>query len=286
MNEYIQIILNLLERGFIFGLVVASVHISSILIGFDNLSIEGSFGLGSALTAFLLTAGVPASATTVLATLAGGISGIATGLLNKKLKLNPLVSGIVVTTGLFSLSLITAGSTMTLGGRKTLFHFFESICAPYHMLIMLALLTAAIFIFIRWFLKTEAGFLLQAVGCTPQMLINIGKNPDYYYILGLALSNMLAALSGSLFVQYTGYFSIWTGIGILIIGLTGMILAQTINNSFGIALIIGSLLYQLIITITFELNINQDFNKLITALLIVGLLIFKQEMGKKKGTSW
>lgn len=285
MNEYLQVLLNLLERGIIFGLVVASVHISSMLIGFDNLSIEGAFGLGSALTAFLISFGVPPLAATVLATCAGGLSGIATGLLNRKLKLNPLVSGIVVTTGLFSLSLITAGSTMALGGRRTILHIFESICAPYHMLVMLALLTTGIFLFIRWFLKTEVGFLLQAVGCTPQMLINIGKDADSYYIMGLTLSNMLAALSGSLFVQYTGYFSIWTGIGILIIGLTGMILAQTINSRFGIALIIGSVLYQLIITTTFELNISQDLNKLITALLIVGLIVFKQEMGNKKGTS-
>lgn len=100
-------------------------------------------------------------------------------------------------------------------------------------------------------------------------------------MLGLAISNTLAALSGALFVQYAGYFSIWASVGVLIIGLAGMILAQALSNNFGIALLVGSIAYQAIIALTFELQLDQDWNKLITASLIVILIMLKQWLPKK-----
>lgn len=282
MNEYLQLCLNIFERSIIFGFSVASVYLSSALIGFDNLAIEGSFGLGGALTAVCINAGLPPFFATLLAIIFGALSGIATGVLNRILKLNPLVSGIVITTALFSISLVVAGSTIALRTQTTILSFLQNQLGQFHTAVILSIICFLLFKLTQWFLNTEIGFLLKAVGCTPQMLINLGKNPDVYYILGITLSNVFAALAGSLFVQYTGYFSIWASIGILIIGLTGMILAQTISNAFGFVLVIGSLLYQIIISLTFEFNINPDLNKLITALLIIGLIISKQTFAQKE----
>ncbi len=281
MTELVHIVQGIIERGLIFGIVVAAVYLASRLIHFDNLAVEGAFGLGGALTALLIGLNVNPWIALGGAALAGGLSGVATGLLNTKLKLNNLISGIVVTTGLFSITLKTAGSNMTLGDKATIFNSMPWFFAPYQSLVMLSFLCIALFAFIDWFLKTEVGFLLRAVGDTPQMVTNVGKSADLYVVMGLTLSNMFAAISGALFVQYTGYFSIWAGVGVLIIGLAGMILAQTFSPYFGISLLFGSIAYQSIIALTFELQLNQDWNKLITAVLIVLLIVIKQWLDKK-----
>ena len=278
----LQIAQGIIERGLIFGIIVAAVYLSSRLIKFDNLAVEGAFGLGGALTALLISWNINAWFALASAALIGGVSGIATGLLNTKLKLNNLMSGIVVTTGLFSITLKIAGSNMALGGKPTIFTVLPSILAPYQPLLLLTVLCGTLFACINWFLKTEVGFLLRAVGDTPQMLTNVGKSTDAYIILGLTISNALAAGSGALFVQYVGYFSIWASVGVLIIGLAGMILAQALSTQFGVALLLGSIAYQAIIALTFELQLDQEWNKLITALLIVLLIVSSNGQIKNK----
>lgn len=281
MIELMYLVQGIVERGLIFGLIVAAVYLTSRLISIDNLSIEGAFGLGSALTALLLSWQVNPWLALICAAAIGCVSGIVMGLLITKLKLNPLISGIVVTTGSFSLMLKIAGSNMALMGKQTIFTYVPAWITPYHMLLILALLCAILFTMISWLLTTEVGFLLRAVGDTPQMLTNIGKSVDWYLILGLALSNSLAALGGALFVHYAGYYSIWTGVGVLIIGLAGMMLAQALSTQFGFVLIVGAIAYQALITLTFELQLDPDWNKLITALLIVILIIIKQQLSRK-----
>lgn len=281
MVEIITITQEIVERGLLFGIVVAAVYLSSKLINFDNLAVEGAFGLGGAVTAALLIRGYNPFLVLIIALIVGALSGIATGILNTHVKLNNLISGIVVTTGLFSIILKIAGSNLTLSRATTIFNSI-SCCSAYMPLIMLISITLLLFLIIHWFLQTEVGFLVQAVGDAPQMLTNVGKSADLYIIMGLMLSNACAALSGALFVQYTGYFSIWSSVGILIIGLAGMIIAQSLSKQFGIALLIGSIIYQALIALTFELQLDQDWNKLVTALLIVMLIVIKQWLNKKR----
>lgn len=279
--EVLQMLLGIIERGFIFSCMAASVYTAARLINFENLAVEGAFGLGGACTAYLICSGYNPWISLVVAVLAGALSGIVTGLLHTKLDLNKLISGIVVTTGLFSVSLKIAGSNMTLSNKATIFSFMPSFLAPCQALCLFVIMIGGTFIAIQWFLKTEVGYLLQAAGDAPEMLANIGKNVDFYIIMGLTLSNMLAALSGSLFVQYSGYFSILSMVGVLIIGLAGMIFAQTISSEFGTALIVGSVAYQAILALTFELQFDQDWNKLITAIFIILLIIINQSLHKK-----
>lgn len=282
MLELLQIILGIVERGLIFGMVVAGVYVASRLINFDNLAVEGAFGLGGACTAFLLNWGIDPWMSIIGALALGALSGVVTGLLNTQLHLNNLISGIVVTTGSFSIMLKIAGANMALRGTPTIFTTLPAFLAPYQPLIVLLVLSSIVLYTINWFLQTEVGYLLHAVGDTPQMLINVGKSVSWYTILGLILSNTLAALSGALFVQYVGYFSIWSSVGMLIIGLAGMILAQALSSSFGYMLLVGAIAYQAIIALTFELQLDQDWNKLITALLIVVLITCKQWAYKKQ----
>lgn len=283
MLELVHVSQGILERGLIFGIVTAAVFLASRLIDFDNLAIEGAFGIGGACNAVLIGWQLNPWLGLGGALVVGAISGLLTGLLYTRLKLNSLISGIIITTGLFSITLKIAGSNLALSNKDTIFTMMPAWIAPYQQLILLAIITALLFGLISWFLTTEIGLLLQAVGDTPQMLTNIGKSADGYKILGLVLSNSLAALCGAIFVQYTGYFSIWSSVGILIIGLASMIMAESFSRQFGFALIIGAIAYQAIISLTFELQLDQNWNKLITAILIVLLIIIKQSGNKQLG---
>lgn len=282
MIELLQSLQGIIELGCIFGVVVCSVYLSSVLIKFDNLAVEGAFGIGGALSALLILSGWNPWLGLICSMFAGAVSGLLTGLLKTKAGLNNLISGIVVTTGLFSVSLKVAGSNMGLAGKRTIFSMMPTSLAPFQGLFLLMCISGAIVLFVSWLLKTEVGFLLRAVGDAPQMLTNVGKSADGYIILGLMISNALASFAGGLFVNYLGYFSIWSTVGILIVGLAGMMLAQAFSSGFGACLLLGAVAYQAIIALTFELQLDQDWNKLITACLIVILIVSKNMLRENK----
>lgn len=273
LSEWL-IIQGIIERGLIFSISVMAIYITSRIIHFDDLSVEGSFGLGGALMALLLTRNIPWIIAFPLVIAAGAIAGLATALLHTKLKLNNLISGIVVTTALFSINLKIAGSNMVLGNKATLFDLIAG--AASMKIIILFPVICGLLLLIKWFLNTECGFLLKAVGDNPQMLTNLGKNADTYTIAALMLANGLTAFAGALFVQYVGYFSIWSSVGILIIALAGLILSETLGQGFGFNLLVGAILYQAIIAATFEFNVDPEWNKLITALLIILMIALKK----------
>ena len=273
MSEWL-IIQGIIERGLIFSITVMAIYLTSRIIRFDDLSVEGSFGLGGALMALLLTNNVMWPIAFIIVILAGALAGLATGLLHTKLKLNNLISGIVVTTGLFSINLKIAGSNMIVGSKANIFNILPGINNT--KIIILLPLICGLLIIVRWFLKTECGYLLNAVGDNPQMLTNLGKNADTYTVAALMLANGLTAFAGALFVQYVGYFSIWSGVGILIIALAGLILSEAFGREFSFNLLVGAILYQAIIAATFEFNVDPEWNKLITALLIILMITLKR----------
>jgi putative ABC transport system permease protein len=127
-----------------------------------------------------------------------------------------------------------------------------------------------------WALNTEAGFILRTVGANPIVLTTLGKSRNAIKVMGLVLANALNALTGSLFVQYVGYFSIWSNVGILIMALASLMLGEALTKKQGLNALLGSIIYQAIIALTFELNLDQDWNKLVTALLIIALLALQR----------
>lgn len=282
MIELLQSLQSVIELGLIFGIIVCSVYLSSVLIKFDNLAVEGAFGVGGALSALLISTGWNPWFGLSISMIIGAMTGFLTGLLKTKLGLNNLMSGIVITTGLFSVTLKIAGSNMGLAGKQTIFNMMPASIAPFQGLFLLVCISGTIIMFMSWLLKTEVGFLLRAVGDAPQMLTNVGKSADAYVVFGLMISNALAGLAGGLFVNYLGYFSIWSTVGILIVGLAGMMIAQAFSPHFGICLFLGALIYQAIIALTFELQLDQDWNKLITACLIVILIVGKNMLHENK----
>lgn len=276
MIAELALALGIIERGLIFSLVTASIYFSSRIISFDDLTVEGSFGLGGALTALCLLYQVPLVLVFPIVLLAGGLAGLATGLLHTRLKCNNLLSGIIVTTALFSINLSIAGAQLMLTRVTTIFSLVPAFLDPYQALVILLPLSIALVLGMRWFLTTQVGFLMRAVGDNPQIITTLGKNKDYFILLALVMANALTALAGSLFVQYLGYFSIWVSVGTLIVALASLILGQSVSSWVPLQIIAGPIIYQTILSLTLELNIDQSLNKLITAVLITLLIALKR----------
>lgn len=272
--EIINITLHIILQGLIYSFVVMGVYFSSRVIRFDDLTTEGSFGFGGAITAILIVSEISPWLTLLLAILGGALSGCVTGILHTKMKMNNLMSGLVVTTALFSVCLKLAKSNLPLPRDSSIFSIIPD-AEVFSSIVILMTLLGITYIGLKILLSSEIGLLLRAVGNNPQMVISLGKSVDGYTISGLAIANSLTALAGSLFVQWNGFFSITGNIGTLIIGLAGLILAEMIKPSFSFALILGAMLYQAIFAITIEFEWEPMWNNLIKAVLIVVLIQLK-----------
>ncbi|MBX9830984.1 hypothetical protein K2X40_03425 [Candidatus Babeliales bacterium] len=278
MNE-LTLLLTSVECGLIFSLPVLGMFLSSRVLKVDDMTLEGSFGLGGALTALLLSNGVSPLVAMPLAMLAAGIAGLMTALLHTQLRLQVLMSGIIVTTALFSVNLLLAGANISLAAHQTIFKLCAFITD--YKLLLLTLFALCCVLIIRWLLTTQVGFLLQATGHNPRVVQAFAKSPAVFLTVGLVLANMLTGLAGSLLVQYVGFFSIWSSVGTIIVTLAGLMLADMLSTRVNAALIAGAIMYQLVIALTFELQLNPNWNKLITALFIVALLTGKKMMTEK-----
>jgi putative ABC transport system permease protein len=274
MSGMIAIALGAIERGLIYACIVCGIYVTSRVIRFDDLSVEGSVGLGGAVTAACLIYGINCWVSLLIALVAGALTGLVTGLLHTRLALNNLISGIIVSTALFSICLKIGSATAMLPAGSSLFSFVAS------ALLILMPLAGIVIGLVMLLLKTEIGFLLRAAGANPSMLRSLGKNIGHYKIRGLMFANALNALGGALLVHYTGYFSIWSNVGILVIGMTSLIIAELISKKCSINFIIGAITYQAVIATTFELNIDQDWNKFITAVLLIVLLAIHKNIRK------
>lgn len=269
-HEIVHILMHVFLQGLIYSFVVMGVYLSSRVIKFDDLTTEGGFGLGGAITALLILCGLSSWLTLPVAMLGGALAGAVTGLLHTKMKMNNLISGLVVTTALFSICLKLANSNLSLPESKSIFP-----TTPLLSIGLLLVLVTMAYFGLRRLLRSELGLLFTAVGSNPQIVTSLGKSVDNYKIAGLAIANSLTALAGALFVQWSGFFSITGNVGTLVTAVAGLILAEMIRPKFGMSLVLGAILYQALFAITIELELQPIWNNLIKAVLIVVLIQFK-----------
>lgn len=275
-----EIAQNILEQALIYSFVISGVYLTSRVIKFDDLSVEGSFGLGAALITLGTSYGWSPWLLLPLVISAGMSVGLMTGFLHTRLGINNLMSGIIVTTALYSINL-KIGGALLMCTMPTIFQQATALAIPAAKLSLLVLLAALFIAALVWFLNTEHGYLLQAVGCNEQMLTNLGKNITQYKLLGLALANGLTAFGGALFAQYLGYFSMGTSVGTLIIALAGLFLGEVLVYQWYLAVVVGSIAYQSIFATTIELGIAPVWNKLIIALIIVAVIVTQKQLNNQ-----
>ncbi|MDW8800587.1 ABC transporter permease [Clostridium sp. A1-XYC3] len=269
MNGFI---INVLEQGFIFGIMAIGVYITYKILDFPDLSVDGTFALGAAVTASALVKGINPLFTLVLAFTAGLVAGGVTGILHVKLKITNLLSGILVMIGLYSINLrIMEKANIPLFSEKTIFSFSLS---PITISVVILILTK---LALDIFLKTKLGFVLKATGDNPQMVTSLGVDIGRIKIIGLMISNAIVALSGSIMAQYQRFSDAGMGTGIIVMGLASVILGECIFQRTSIiagttAAIVGSIIYKGSVGVALNLGFPPTDLKLITCIIVIAAL--------------
>ena len=299
------LIIGALELGGIYAVMSMGIYITYKILDFPDLTVDGSFPLGGAVTAVMLAHGFNPAVTMLVAVLCGALAGLCTGFIHVKCKIRDLLSGIIVMTALYSVNFIIVGkanmpvmnSTSTVFSNPLILSLFgnkENQDAPlyfirdYRIIIILLIFIIALKVIIDLFLKTKCGYLLRATGDNPSVVGTLAKNSGNMKILGLTIANALVALSGSLFCQYNKAFNLTDGTGKMVIGLAAVIIGI---NIFGrikhlkptTAVAIGSVIYTACVAIALK-QFDSNVKNLVTAILFLVVLVLGQHKfgGKNK----
>lgn len=284
--------ITILEQGLIYGILALGVYITYKILDFPDLTVDGSFPLGAAVTAALITRGVNPYLTLPAAFLIGVLAGVCTGLIHVKGKVRDLLSGIIMMTALWSINLYIAGtSNVPLFSQETIFKndFIESVIpdgmSGYTTLLLILILTVICKVVLDLYLKTKSGFLLRAVGDNPVLVTSLAKDQGNVKILGLAIANGLVSLAGCVFAQEERVFEISSGTGAIVIGLASVIIGTSLFRKVTVlkattAVLIGSIIYKACVAVALR-SFEPQAMKLITAVLFLIILLISMEKKKK-----
>lgn len=264
-----------LELGIIYAILALGVFLSFRSLNMPDLTVDSGFTLGAAVSVIMSIIGHPFLGL-LLAFIAGGGAGCVTALLHTKLKIQPLLAGILTMLGFYSINLKVMGgkANIPLINKPTVYSFIEKLIpGDYTRLIFNVIILLVVLVLFYLFLKTRLGFALRATGDNDQMVRSQGVNTDLIIVIGMALSNGLVSLSGALIAQEQSFVDVSMGIGMVVIGLASVIIGEAI---FGVktlfrrlvAVILGSILYRLIIAFALELGMPPTDLKLVSALIV------------------
>lgn len=301
-----------IESGIIYAIMALGVYLSFRILDFPDLTVDGSFVTGAAVTAVLIVNGVNPFLATIAALLAGFIAGCITGLLHTKGKINALLSGILMMIALYSINLRIMGrSNLPLLNEETvvtkLTSFWKSlgiddlfnnvlitvglesfIPKTWAVLFFMLISTIGIKFITDWFLRTEVGLALRAVGDNKRMISSFSANTDTLTIIGLGISNALVAFSGALIAQYYSFSDVGMGIGMIIIGLASVIIGEALFGTKTIArttlaVIGGAIIYRIVLALALKVEFLETGDmKLITATIVVLALTIPKMLDAKK----
>ena len=262
------VLLTVLEQGLIFGILALGVYLTYKVLDFADLSVEGTFPLGAAITALLLTQDVTPLLAVLISFLGGMLAGAVTGILHVKLKITNLLSGILVMSGLYSINLRIMGKA-----NIPLFNEERIFSGVIPVLLTIVIIVICVKIIVDLFLKTKFGFMIKATGDNPQLVTTLGVNLGWVKIVCLMVSNGLVALAGSLSAQYQGFADVGMGTGTIVIGLAAVIFGEAIFKKARWILpttmaIIGAILYQGCTAIALQLGFPATDLKLLSALIV------------------
>lgn len=288
-------ILGALEMGFIFALVAFALFLSFRVLNIADMTTDGSFVLGGAVSAVIAVLGHPFLALPI-AMLAGAAAGCVTAFLQTKLKVPSILAGIITNTGLYTVNLAVMGfsSNVTMLKTATIFTVVKDSLGPVYKLVPAALFALIVGVLMVLFLKTRLGLSIRATGDNADMVRASSINTAFTVTVGLAIANSLTALSGAVYAQYQRSASMDMGTGMVIIGLASLIIGETVLpktklwvKAIGVAA--GSVVYRLIMAVALRLDLPTEFLKLISAVIValaIGLPALKGEKkvkGGKKG---
>lgn len=282
-------LIGVFETGFIFSLVALSAFLSFRVLNFPDLTVEGSFPLGAAICAVLIVSGVNAWLATLSAALAGFAAGYVTAFLSVRMKILPILAGILVGISLYSINLrVMSGPNKPLLGLKTVFDLFPSFGLPASVanLLLLLLIVLGVMVLLNAFLATGYGMAMRATGMNPAMAEANGVNVGSTTLFGIGLANAMTGLAGGLFAQSFGTADAYMGIGVVIVGFASVILGTSLIPSRSIlgatcACLIGAIVYRFAVAISLNgdyLGLVASDVQLITAVIVV-LALYLQRSG-------
>ena len=271
-----------IEQSLIFAIMVLGVYISFRILNFPDMTVDGTFPLGAAISAKLLTLGVNPYLTLLVALVAGAAAGAVTGLIHVKLKVKDLLAGILVMTALYSINLRVMGkSNIPLFEEDNIFN------TEYSMMITIVVLILISKFLLDYLLKTKFGFVLKALGDNENLIVSLGLNEEKYKIYGLMIANSFVAFSGAVLAQYQGFADVGMGTGIIVIGLASIIIGDTLfgkrRRLAGTTIvIIGSILYRGVIAVTLSMGMDASDLKLITSVIVIVILWIQKQKDKRR----
>ena len=288
-----SIIIGVIEEGLIYAIMALGLYITYKILDFPDLSVDGIFPMGAAVTAMLILKGVHPVLTLLISFAAGLLAGCITGLIHVKLKVRDLLSGIIMMTALYSINLRIAGkANLPIFSKETIFEnaFLEAVVPkaldPYLVCIILFVIVLVCKVLLDLFLKTRAGYLLRAVGDNEVLVTSLAKDKGMVKILGLALANGFVALAGCVYCQQKGFFEVSTGTGTMVIGLASVIIGTKLLKRFRsvkatTAVIFGSIVYKACVSLAIALGMAASDLKLITAVLFLIILVASNRKERK-----
>ena len=296
----LDLIFNTLIQGLIYSLLAYGILITYKILDFPDLSVDGSFPLGAAVTAVMLTAGINPWLTLPAAIAVGALAGLVTGMIHVKCRVRDLLAGIITMTALFSINLQIAGSNLavprnfntifTSGIMDRIFGIVPRIDTLVNRKLFLTLIiSVAAKILLDLYFKTKSGMLLRAVGDNGTLVTSRAKNSGTVKILGLVISNALVALCGCIVCHDQRAFSSTMGTGQMVFGLAAVIIGTTIFRRMSFvrgttAVVVGSIAYKLCIQLAILAGLPANLLKLITAILFLIILIlgnFQMKGGRR-----
>ena len=221
-----------IAQGAIWGIMALGLYISYRLLEFSDLTVDGSFATGAAVTVMLIIMGWPAWAAMIVAVLAGMAAGLITGLLHTALGIAPILAGILTQIALYSINLHILGNKPNQAVSVDKYDLVLSLRTVNSAIVIALIFAAALIAAFYWFFGTEAGSAIRATGCNPAMAKAQGIDIDFCKVFALAISNGIVALSGGLLAQYQGFADVGIGRGAIVIGLASIIIGEVLAEAF------------------------------------------------------
>lgn len=294
MDRLINILIDIGEQGFIYGVLVLGILISYKILNIPDLTVDGSFPLGAAVSAILITSGVNPWLALLVSLLAGMLAGLTTGLLNVKFKISYLLSGIVVMTMLYSINLVVAGrSNVPIFDMDSIFNsglakLIPERIAGYRLrtFIVSLILLLIVKFFLDFYLKTRQGLLLRSSGSNQQVVISVARDPGMVRVIGFMIGNALVALSGGILAQQQGFFELSMGTGQMVNGIASLIIGLIVCRKLPFLrtttqVILGSVVYKALITLAINFGLPANFLKLAQGILFLAILLSSNMLDKE-----
>ena len=294
MDVFLDTCISTLTQGLIYALLSCGIYITYKILDFPDLTVDGSFPLGAAVTAVLLTRGVNPWLTLAVAMAVGAAAGLTTGLIHVRLKVRDLLAGIITMTALFSINLQIAGSNLNVErAMKTIFTsrlamgLMGSSTLMLRKLVISAALVLVVKLLLDLYFRTKNGLLLRAVGDNDNVVTSLARDKGSVKILGLVIANALVALCGAVVCHEQRSFAATMGTGQMVFGLAAVIIGSTLFRRLGFvkgttAAIVGSIVYKACIQLAITAGLPANLLKLITAALFLVILVAGSTKGRSK----